>query len=118
MRYLSAGRGLDDLADGAMTELWLEDFRVLLARVGDVCYAADAACPHMGGRLAHGHLEGTIVTCPRHGSQFDLKDGQVVRWLKGSGPVPRFFTWLKPPRRLRTYNVKIERGEVLVAVPD
>ncbi len=117
MRYLSAGR-VDDLADGAMTELSLGDFRVLLARVGDVCYAADAACPHMGGRLAHGRLEGTVVTCPRHGSQFDLRDGQVVRWLKGSGLLSRFFTRLKPPRRLPTYNVKIERGEVIVAVPD
>ncbi len=117
MRYLSAGR-VDDLADGAMTELSLGNFRVLLARVGDACYAADAACPHMGGRLAHGRLEGTVVTCPRHGSRFDLSDGHVVRWLKGSGLVPRFFTLLKPPRPLRTFNVKIERGEVFVAVPD
>ena len=117
MRYLSAGRA-QDLADGAITELRLGDLRVLLARVGDVCYATDAACPHMGGRLAHGRLEGTIVTCPRHGSRFDLEDGHVVRWLKGSGLVSRFFSRLKPPRPLRTYNVKIERGEVLVAVPD
>ena len=117
MPYMSAGRA-NDLVDGAMTELWLGDHRVLLARIGDACYAADAACPHMGGRLAHGHLEGTIVTCPRHGSRFNLRDGHVVRWLKGSGPVPWFFTKLKPPRPLRTYNVKLKRGEVLVAIPD
>lgn len=117
MHYLSAGRA-DDLADGAMTELWLGDLRVFLARVGDACYVADAACPHMGGRLARGRLEGTIVTCPRHGSRFDLKDGHVVRWLKGSGLVSRLATRLKPPRPLGTYNVKIERGEVFVAVPD
>ena len=27
-----------------------------------------------------GKLDGTIVTCPRHYSQFDLADGRVVRW--------------------------------------
>ncbi len=44
----------------------------LLARVGDKYYAADNRCPHMGGKLSPGKLEGTVVTCPRHGSQFDL----------------------------------------------
>ena len=41
----------------------------------------------MGGKLSQGKLEGTAVTCPRHGSQFDLTDGRVVRWLKESGLV-------------------------------
>ena len=78
---------VDELKDGAMKEVLAQGREILLARVGDNYYAADNRCPHMGGKLSRGKLEGTIVTCPRHGSQFDLSDGRVVRWLKGSGLV-------------------------------
>ena len=70
----------------------------------------------MGGKLAEGRLEGTIVTCPRHGSRFDLADGSAVRWLQGSGLLSRIGTALKSPRPLKTYNVKVEHGEILVEV--
>lgn len=61
-------------------------------------------------------MEGTIVTCPRHGSRFDLVDGSVARWLQGSGLFSMIGTTLKSPRPLKTYNVKVEHGEILVEV--
>lgn len=117
VHYVSAGR-VDDLADGVMTELSVDGLRLLLARIDGKYYIADAECPHMGGRLALGSLEGTIITCPRHKSQFDIEDGSVVRWLTGKGLVSRLFTWLKPPRPLRTYSVRMKGYEIFVAVPD
>jgi 3-phenylpropionate/trans-cinnamate dioxygenase ferredoxin subunit len=68
----------------------------------------------MGGDLSRGTLEGTVVTCPRHGSQFDVRDGHVVRWLKGKGLLSRLGAMLKSSRPLRTYNVRTERGDILV----
>lgn len=58
---------------------------ILVARVGDNYYSVDNRCPHMGGNLSKGNLEGTIVTCPKHHSQFDLTDGHVVRWTGFTG---------------------------------
>ncbi len=55
-----------------------------------------------------------IVTCPRHGSQFDLMDGRVVRWLKGSGLVSMLGKALKSPRPLATYNVHVEDNKILI----
>ncbi len=69
-----------DLKPGEMKMVPVRGKEILLARVGDVYYAANNRCPHMGGNLSQGTLQGTIVTCPRHSSQFDLKDGHVVRW--------------------------------------
>jgi 3-phenylpropionate/trans-cinnamate dioxygenase ferredoxin subunit len=115
MAYVSIGKA-DQLADGTMKEVTVNGHEVLIARVGGTFYAAAGICPHMGGRLAQGKLEGTIVTCPRHGSQFDLANGNVVRWLRGSGLFSRVGTALKSPRPLMTYNVKVERGEILVEV--
>ena len=39
-------------------------------------HALDGVCPHQGGPLGEGRLEGCIVTCPWHGWQFDVRDGQ------------------------------------------
>ena len=58
----------------------------------------------------------TIVTCPLHGSQFDLRDGQVVRWLKGTGLIAMVGRVLKSPRPLAIYNVKVEGDKILVEI--
>jgi nitrite reductase/ring-hydroxylating ferredoxin subunit len=89
---------------------------ILLARVGDKFYAVGNRCPHLGGELAAGQLEGTIVTCPLHGSQFDITDGRNVRWLKGSGFVSAVSKAFKPSRTLPVYNVRIDGETILIEV--
>jgi 3-phenylpropionate/trans-cinnamate dioxygenase ferredoxin subunit len=115
MGYVSIGK-VDQLADGAMKEFTVNGHQILVARAGDNLYAADSRCPHMGGKLVEGRMEGSIVTCPRHGSQFDLADGSVVRWLQGSGLLSKIGSTLKSPHSLKTYNLKVEHGEILVEV--
>ena len=106
----------DELKDGAMKAVDAVGHEILLVRIGDKYYAADNRCPHLGGNLSQGKLEGTVVTCPRHGSQFDLSDGHVVRWLKGSGLVSAVGKLLKPSKPLPIYNVKVEDDRILVEI--
>jgi len=113
--FVEAGK-VGDLKDGAMKEVLVQGREILLARVGNKYYAADGRCPHLGGRLAQGKLEGTVVTCPLHGSRFDLADGHVVRWLKGSGVLSAMGKALKGPRPINTYRVKLEGNGVLVEI--
>ena len=63
---------------------------------GGFC-ATQAECPHRQGPLNEGTLDGSTVTCPWHGSQFDVCTGAVLR-----GPA-------RDP--LKTYPVTIE-GDV------
>jgi 3-phenylpropionate/trans-cinnamate dioxygenase ferredoxin subunit len=105
-----------ELKDGAMKAVDAAGREILLARVGGKYYAADNRCPHMGGKLDQGKLEGTVVTCPRHGSQFDLSDGHVVRWLKTSGVISKVGKALKPSRPLTIYEVKAEGDRILVEI--
>ena len=114
-RFVEAGRS-GELAEGAMIEVVAEGRKILLARIGDRYYAADNRCPHMGGKLSEGKLEGLVVTCPRHGSQFDLRDGRVVRWLKTSGLISTLSKALKPPRPLAIYSVKVEDDRILIEI--
>lgn len=105
-----------ELASGTMKKVLVQGREILFAMVSDSYYATDNCCPHMGGRLSEGKLEGTVVTCPLHGSQFDLSDGQVVRWLRGAGLISRIGKVLKSPRPIFTYNVKVEGDSVLIEI--
>jgi 3-phenylpropionate/trans-cinnamate dioxygenase ferredoxin subunit len=104
----------DEIAAGTMKEIESDGHPLLVAHVGDAFYVADGRCPHMGGHLPEGVLEGAIVTCPRHHSQFDLTDGHVVRWTDWTGPVLSIGELMRHPRPLRTYEVRLEEGMVLV----
>jgi 3-phenylpropionate/trans-cinnamate dioxygenase ferredoxin subunit len=99
-----------------MKEVLVNGHEILLAKVNEKYYAANNRCPHMGGKLSLGKVEGTVVTCPLHGSQFDLSDGKVVRWLKGSGIISAIGRVLKSPRQLTTYQVNVEGDRILVEV--
>jgi nitrite reductase/ring-hydroxylating ferredoxin subunit len=41
--------------------------------------AVENTCPHRGGPLGEGSLEGAVVTCPWHGWQFDVCTGASPR---------------------------------------
>ncbi len=63
--------------------------------------AACDVCPHAGARLSDGALDATVVTCPSHGSRFDLSNGERIR-----GPADH---------DLATYDVLIEGGRVYMS---
>lgn len=104
----------DELRDISMIMAKVNGHEILLARVDDNYYSADNRCPHMGGNLSQGRLEGTVVTCPKHHSQFDLADGHVIRWTDFSGIKKSIGKLFKSPRPLKTYQVKVEGEKVLV----
>lgn len=74
-RWVSVAR-VGQCPPGGSLELVAEDRVVALYNVEGVYYALDGVCPHQGGPLGKGKLEGCIVTCPWHGWQFDVTSGR------------------------------------------
>jgi len=103
-----------DLKNGTIAAYTVGGKEIFVAMVEGKYYAGDKYCPHMGGDLSQGHLTGTILTCPRHTSKFDLVDGRVVRWTDWTGIKASVSKLFKPPRPLHTYRVKIEGDNILV----
>jgi nitrite reductase/ring-hydroxylating ferredoxin subunit len=66
---------------------------------GEFC-AIDDECTHEEASLAEGFVEGHLVECPLHGSQFNVRTGEVLS-LPAVVPV-------------RSYPVKLENGRILV----
>ena len=113
--YIEVGK-ISELTESTMKEVSVQGQNILLAFIGGKYYATDSRCPHLGGNLSEGKLEGTVVTCPRHQSQFDLRDGKVVRWLKGSGFLSAIGKVVKQPTKLKTYEIKIEGDRINIKI--
>jgi len=92
--------GFADVVAGHMSVFDVSGTKVCVANANGHLYAIDDTCTHLGCSLGKGTLEGTTVTCPCHGSQFDLTSGAVIR-----GPATR-------PVRARM--VQVEGEDLLV----
>ena len=108
--------GIEELQEGKMKEVDVANRQILIAKVKDKYYATQGQCPHMGGRLALGTLSNTLVTCPVHGSQFDLVDGKVIRWTNFPGWMSSFIKIMKPAKPLETFKIYTEGDNIFIDV--
>jgi nitrite reductase/ring-hydroxylating ferredoxin subunit/uncharacterized membrane protein len=69
----------DQLPEGRPVGADVEGVRLLLVRDGGSVRALDARCTHRGGPLDEGEISDGCVTCPWHGSRFQLATGDIVR---------------------------------------
>jgi nitrite reductase/ring-hydroxylating ferredoxin subunit/uncharacterized membrane protein len=89
---------------GQMKLVHLNGHRIVVARDGDRVVAFQDHCTHRGGSLADGTLACNLITCPWHGSQFNVETGEVA-----SGPAEE---------RIRIYPVRVENDLVQVIAPE
>lgn len=61
---------------------------VLVAKVGDQYCAIANKCPHLGLPMAKGKVENGVITCPFHGSKFELCSGKNVEWVDSFVGIP------------------------------
>ncbi len=66
-----------ELPDGQPTTAMLGGTALVLVRRGDVVHALKETCGHAGGPLSQGELQGDVIVCPWHYSNFRLADGKV-----------------------------------------
>jgi nitrite reductase (NADH) small subunit len=90
-----------EIPDGASKLVELDDKQIGIFNIGGKYYAINNVCPHRGGPLHEGNLEGTIITCPWHGWQFDV--------CSGASPV-------NPALQQSCYPVKVEGGTISIIV--
>ena len=69
---------LQDLTSKGGHLVVVEGQRLALFRHEQGVHAISNACVHLGGELAAGTLSEGVVTCPLHGWQFDVTDGQCL----------------------------------------
>jgi 3-phenylpropionate/trans-cinnamate dioxygenase ferredoxin component len=112
-----------DVLPGMMKGFKSDGRDIIIANVAGEYYAAEGRCPHMKANLAKGKLNGAIVTCPLHGSQFDLKTGKVMRWVGAQGlmgTMGKLMSALgiaaKKEKPLTVYEVKVQGEKILAKI--
>ena len=69
----------NDIPVGNVKAVDVRGARIAVANVGGTYYAFDDACTHEECSLAEeGELAGTTLTCTCHGSEFDVRTGNVL----------------------------------------
>ena len=66
-----------DLASGEAKAVSVRGREIALFNLDGTFYALDNFCPHQGGPLAEGYIEGNTVTCPWHAWCFDIRTGKM-----------------------------------------
>ena len=66
-----------EVPPGTVRELQLDGKTVALANVEGKLFAIDNTCLHRGGPLGQGYLEGSCITCPWHGWEYDVTTGKA-----------------------------------------
>jgi len=72
---------------------------IALFNVDGTIYAMENRCPHEGGPVGDGEFVGTMITCPSHQWQFDVRTGACAH---------------DPSVLAKTYDVRVEEGMILV----
>lgn len=91
-----------DLVEGQGNQYEVNGQDIAVYHVDGKFWATADFCPHRGGSLGHGKLDGKTVICPNHGWQFDITTGECLNNVSGE---------------VDTFEVSVEADEVFVELP-
>jgi nitrite reductase/ring-hydroxylating ferredoxin subunit len=97
--YIKVGQ-VGDFPAGSLKKVVVGGEDVVVGNIGGKLYAIASKCTHRGGPLEEGELDGSTVTCPWHGGQFDMTTGKVLQ--------------APPMRDEAAFDVRVEASDVLV----
>jgi nitrite reductase (NADH) small subunit len=94
---------VEEIPPGTGRTVEVQGVWIALFNVAGRFYALDNTCPHAGGPLGEGHLDGYVVECPRHGWRFNVQTGERPE---------------NPEITVACCPVRIEGNQIQVALPE
>ena len=69
---------VEEIPPGQYKTIDIHDVLIADFNVAGTFHAIEDVCTHDGGILTGGTIDGKVITCPRHGAQFDILTGEVL----------------------------------------
>jgi nitrite reductase (NADH) small subunit len=95
--------GAVEIPDGERKIVQVDGLSIGVFHHNGQWYALRNSCLHRGGPVCTGTLVGDTLTCPWHGFQYNVTNGELL---------------VDPAAHLATYPIFIEDGQVVLQVPD
>ncbi len=105
-----------ELKEGGVRRVEVGGKGVLVARMKGKLYAMGDKCTHMGCSLSEGQLEESVVTCPCHGTRFDVTSGKVIEWVSKYPLIGKLTSFMKKDEPI--YIVSVEEDKVMILEPE
>jgi nitrite reductase (NADH) small subunit len=90
-----------DIPPGTVAAVQVDGEEIAVANVDGQFFATQGHCLHLNGPLGEGRLEGAVLSCPWHGWQYDVRNGE--------NEFDRAI-------QLQTFETRVEDGEVKIAI--
>ena len=109
--------GAKTLHPGKMKEFKVNEISILLINYQEKLYAVSNKCTHLGCKLSKGTLEENNLTCPCHGSKFDITNGKLVEWIsRWPGFISSLTKSLGLARPLVAYKIAEKDNDVYIDI--
>jgi nitrite reductase (NADH) small subunit len=92
---------VSQLKEGEGVVVLARQEEIALFKLDGTVYAVTNTCPHRGGPIGEGSLNGCLVTCPWHGWEFDVRSGRMPA---------------SPTIGLKTFRVQLDGDDVNVEI--
>ncbi len=90
---------LKEVPPGQSKVIKIGELGIALFNIEGAFYALENSCPHSGGPLGRGELQGRIVTCPWHQWRFDVTTGFSIDY---------------PDEQVKRFEIKVEGDEIKI----
>jgi nitrite reductase/ring-hydroxylating ferredoxin subunit len=110
----------NDISAGKVLKASANGKSVIVAKVGDKHCAIANKCPHFGLPLAKGKFENGVITCPFHGSKFEVCTGKNVEWVDSFVGIPlpnvakKMIAMGKAPTDVQSFAVTQEGNDLFI----
>jgi len=92
-----------DLGNGERMFVEIDRMQIVVFNIAGEYFAIADVCSHDDGPVGDGDLDGYVITCPRHGAEFDIRDGKVLA-LPAIVDIP-------------AYPIRIIDGQIQIGIP-
>lgn len=122
---LQTGLSPDEIPADSFRPLTVGSVTILITNYAGRLAAIGGVCSHQAASLVKGRIDGALITCPRHGAEYDLRSGQEIcppfcqRWMDEHGMIAKIMRAAIPEKtggNLPVYPLRVENNEIILHI--
>ena len=94
---------VSELPNGERLFVEIEGKSIVIFNIAGQFFSIADICSHDDGPVGEGDIQGYNITCPRHGGEFDVRDGKATQ-LPAVVDIP-------------AYQVQVRDGTIYIGIP-